>query len=141
MIPGFEDQTAPLSDFEKDILMPAIVLGLSKRIGKENAITNAEMCKALRNRFYTHKSNLNIENYKSYYKRINPARIRKVINHIRINDKLSCLVSTSKGYYISTDSNELNTYIKSLNKRATAILAVARAIDRQRNNLNPNLFE
>lgn len=132
MIPGFEDHTAPLNDYEKNTLMPVIIKGLQKRIGKNNAITNAEMCRKLNNHFYLNSPS---------YKKITGARIRKIINHIRLYDKVSCLVSSSKGYYVSTDSNELNTYIKSLNKRATAILAVARAIDRQRNNLNPNLFE
>ena len=125
MIPGFEDQTAPLSDYEKNTLMPVIVKGLQKRIGKHFAITNAEMCRKL----------------KPLYSDVNGARIRKIINHIRIYDKVSCLVSTSKGYYVTKELDELNDYIKSLNKRATAILAVARAIDRQRNNLKPNLFD
>ncbi len=132
MIPGFEDHTAPLNDYEKNTLMPVIIKGLQKRIGKNNAITNAEMCRKLNNHFYLNSPS---------YKKITGARIRKIINHIRINDAISCLVSTSKGYYVSKDRKELNTYIESLNKRATAILAVARAIDRQRNNLNPNLFE
>ena len=132
MIPGFENQTAPLNDYEENTLMPVIIRGLQKRIGKNNAITNAEMCRKLNNHFYLNSPS---------YKKITGARIRKIINHIRINDAISCLVSTSKGYYVSKDRKELNTYIESLNKRATAILAVARAIDRQRNNLNPNLFE
>jgi hypothetical protein len=126
MIPGFEDQTAPLTDYEKITLMPLIVVGLSKRKGVNNAITNAGICKALKSRGYT---------------KVNSARIRKIINHIRLYDKLSCLVSSSKGYYVTKDQDILNTYIDSLNKRATAILAVARAIDKQRNNLNPNLFD
>ena len=132
MIPGFENQTAPLNDYEENTLMPVIIRGLEKRIGKNNAITNAEMCRKLNNHFYLTSPS---------YKKITGARIRKIINHIRINDAISCLVSTSKGYYVSKDRKELNTYIESLNKRATAILAVARAIDRLRNNLNPNLFE
>tara|TARA_R110000751_G_scaffold26901_1_gene71504 strand:+ start:1461 stop:1838 length:378 start_codon:yes stop_codon:yes gene_type:complete len=125
MIPGFEDQTAPLSDYEKNTLMPVIVKGLQKRVGKNFAITNAEMCRKL----------------KPLYSDVNGARIRKIINHIRIYDKVSCLVSTSKGYYVTKDLVQLNSYIESLNKRATAILAVAQAIHKQRNNLKPNLFD
>ena len=132
MIPGFENQTAPLNDYEKNTLMPVIIKGLQKRIGKSNAITNAEMCRKLNNHFYLNSPT---------YKKITGARIRKIINHIRLYDKVSCLVSSSKGYYVSKDLDELNIYIESLSKRAKAIFSVAHALTTQRNNLNPNLFD
>lgn len=125
MIPGFEDQTAPLNDYEKNILMPAMIRGLQRRIGKSNAITNAEMCRKL----------------KANYKEVNGARIRKIINHIRLYDKVSCLVSSSKGYYVTNNVDDINRYIESLEKRAKAIFSVAHALTTQRNNLNRNLFD
>jgi len=125
MIPGFEDHTAPLNDYEKNILMPAMIRGLQRRIGKSNAITNAEMCRKL----------------KSNYKDVNGARIRKIINHIRLYDKVSCLVSSSKGYYVTNNVEDINRYIESLEKRAKAIFSVASALTKQRNNLNRNLFD
>jgi hypothetical protein len=125
MIPGFEDHTAPLNDYEKNILMPAMIRGLQKRVGKSNAITNAEMCRKL----------------KPNYKNINGARIRKIINHIRLYDKVSCLVSSSKGYYVTKNVDDINRYIDSLEKRAKAIFSVAHALTTQKNNLNPNLFD
>ena len=126
MIPGFEDQTAPLTDYEKITLMPLIVVGLSKRKGVNNAITNAGICRALKSRGYT---------------KVNSARIRKIINHIRLYDKVSCLVSSSKGYYVTKNVDDINRYIDSLEKRAKAIFSVAHALTTQRNNLNPNLFD
>ena len=125
MIPGFEDHTAPLNDYEKNVLMPVIIIGLQRKIGKSNAITNAEMCRKL----------------KRGYKDINGARIRKIINHIRLYDKVSCLVSSSKGYYVTNNVDDINRYIESLEKRAKAIFSVAHALTTQRNNLNPNLFD
>ncbi len=132
MIPGFEDQTAPLNDYEKNTLMPAMIRGLQKRIGKENAITNAEMCKRLNGHFYLNSSS---------YEKITGARIRKIINHIRLYDKVSCLVSSSKGYYVTNNVDDINRYIESLEKRAKAIFSVASALTKQRNNLNRNLFD
>ena len=40
MIYGFKKETEPLNDYERDILLPAIVKGLQTKIGKHNAITN-----------------------------------------------------------------------------------------------------
>jgi len=132
MIPGFEDHTAPLNDYEKNTLMPVIIKGLQKRIGKNNAITNAEMCRKLNNHFYLNSPS---------YKKITGARVRKIINHIRLYDKVSCLVSSSKGYYVTNNIEDINRYIESLEKRAKALFSVASALTKQRNNLNRNLFD
>ena len=107
MINGFEE-TKPLTTTEFSML-PLFVKGLSTKIGEANAITNDQMIKALA--------------AKSFY--LTPARVRKIINHIRVKKLLKNLVATSNGYYIENDTEKLNTYIESLRQRADAILAVA----------------
>ena len=66
MITTFETQTKPLTEYEKDTLLPIMVKCLSKHIGKDKVITNAEMC-----------AKMAIYGYK-----IGETRVRKIINHI-----------------------------------------------------------
>ncbi|MBR5414144.1 MAG: hypothetical protein IK114_14120 [Fibrobacter sp.] len=61
-----------------------------------------------------------------------PARIRKIINHIRQNDLVPCLIASSKGYYIAETEDELKEYEDSLRGRAEAIMGVCESIERQR---------
>lgn len=62
----------------------------------------------------------------------NPARIRKIINHIRQNDLVPCLIASSKGYYVAETEEELLDYEDSLRGRADAIMGVCESIERQR---------
>ena len=86
MITGFEEYTHELNDYEEKTLLPVIVKGLKTKIGKENAVTNKEICSALK------KLDL----------KVNDARIRKVISFIRINRIIENLISNSKGYFLIT---------------------------------------
>lgn len=52
-------------------------------------------------------------------------RIRKICNHIRSNSLLP-LISTSKGYYLSYDENDIFMQILSMKQRANAIMNAAR---------------
>jgi menaquinone-dependent protoporphyrinogen IX oxidase len=121
MINGFEDETGPLSDYELD-LVPVIVKGLSVRYGKEKAITNKQMVKAL----------------KSADWKVSGARIRKIINHIRTTGQLQLLVASSKGYYLATEPEEVEKYVESLRQRASAIYSVGKALQKQ---YNDNFFD
>lgn len=112
MISGFEDETRPLDDFEKKLL-PSFIKGLEKHIGRSNPVTSKQMISGI---LATKK----VE--------IGGARVRKIINHIRINGLVPRLMATSIGYYIEYDDNELIKYIRSLNQRAKAIQAVADAL-------------
>ena len=47
MIEGFETETAELTDYEKDTLLPLLVKGLNSKIGVENAITNGQIVKSM----------------------------------------------------------------------------------------------
>ncbi|MCR5352508.1 MAG: hypothetical protein K6E35_08490 [Bacteroidales bacterium] len=120
MLYGFSAETAPLSEYERETLLPVIVKCLSRHIGKDNAITNEAMREALT----LHG-----------YKKVSSARIRKIINHIRVNGLIECLMATSYGYYITKDKDEMNDYIYSLKGRIEAIQAVMEAMIEQHDNM------
>lgn len=131
MIKGFREETSPLSEMELR-LIPVFINSLLKHIGKDNAVTSSDITKGLRN---------------NGYGVVTGPRIRKIINHIRINNLVPCLVSCSKGYYISNDAKELEDYIESLKERCSAIMAVAEALQGQKvqylvynNHKQQNLF-
>ena len=85
------------------------------KIGKDRAIKNSEICAKMRLAGY----------------RINNARLRKVINHIRVNALLPGVVATSDGYYIATTKQEMADYIASLESRENAIHQVSVALRKQ----------
>ena len=115
MITFFTEQTAPLTEYERDTLLPIMARCLERHVGREAAITNAKMC----------------DKMNAYGYELNEARTRKIINHIRINALVSCLIATGKGYYVSEDEAEIKKYIKSLKDREAAIAAVRMAIEGQ----------
>lgn len=116
MIQGFEIQTEPLNEYERVVLLPVIAQGLRTKVGRERAISNAAICKAM-----------NAAGYK-----LNEARLRKVINYIRCNGVVECLIATSSGYYVATTQSELYDYEQSLLGRELAIQAVRKALTEQR---------
>ena len=106
MIKGFDQETQPLNDYEMGVLLPLLVRGLRTKIGRENTL-------------------------KGSYK-LNDARVRKIINHIRTNDLIPGLIATSEGYFIAQSEAELLEYEESLKGREDAIRAVRLSIARQR---------
>ena len=114
MINGFNEQTKPLDDYERDVILPLMVRGLKTKVGKANAITNEAMISALKTRGL---------------KKINPARIRKIINHNRVNGLIRNLVASSNGYYNELDLEERQKYAESIRQRAESMLAVLNHID------------
>lgn len=118
MITGFTHQTEPLNEVEKELL-PKFIIGLQKRVGAENAITNDAIRKAF-------KENAQIN--------IPDSRVRKIINHIRINGLVPLLCANSKGYYVAKNGQEINSYIKGLNERIGSQIAMLDAIKHQQEN-------
>jgi hypothetical protein len=116
MIQGFEQQTQPLTDYERDTLLPLIRWGLSTKQGKEKSIAGSTIIEKMRAQGY----------------KLDGPRLRKIINHIRANDMIAGLVSTSKGYYVASTAQEIDDYINSLHGRVEAIKEVIRALSRQR---------
>ena len=115
MIEGFQKETAKLNDYERTVLLPVMVKCLERKIGKENAVTNAYMCDRMNESGYD----------------IGEARVRKIINHIRINGLVPCLMASSYGYYVTNNAEELRAYIISLKGREEAIRAVRIAVEEQ----------
>ena len=116
MIKGFSNETSPLNDYELRVLLPVILAGLKDKQGKRNAVTNGYIIGRLKQQGY----------------RIDAARLRKIINHIRTNDLIPGLIATSEGYFLAEDEQELMDYEDSLRGREEAIKAVRLAIARQR---------
>ena len=112
---GFEDQTQPLTAWEQHNLLPVMLTGLRTKVGQDKAVTSAEIIRALKAHPYNFK--------------INGARVRKVINYIRLNGLVRNLVATSKGYYIEQDPKAIELYKQSLRERIGAIEAVLNSFD------------
>jgi predicted GTPase len=128
MITNFFAETHELNSYETDVLQPIIIKGLSKKIGKENSVTNQYICDVLKEKGY----------------KLNNARLRKIIHNIRAKDLIPCLIATSKGYYVSDDPQEIQSYIKSLRERINSISFIEASMKRQLNkiliNQNPRLL-
>jgi hypothetical protein len=105
MLPLFEIETRPLTEIEKTLL-PIIAGGLSTRIGAHKAMTNEVICEKV---------------FVKYNVKLSEARLRKIINYIRMTDMLPGLMATSRGYYITTNPEELKKWIDSLDGRERAI--------------------
>jgi len=120
MIEGFEKQTKDLTDYEKRVLLPLMIKGLSHHVGAENAITNSEICMKLSAKGYDN---------------INEVRVRKIINYIRNNNLVPRLMATYKGYYVTNDPAELYSYISSLSGRIAAISQIRDAMIQNYENL------
>lgn len=116
MIKGFNSETAPLTEYEENVLLPLVLRGLKTKIGKENAVTNRTIVQRFNIAGYT----------------VTEPRIRKLINHIRMTDLLPGLIATSGGYFLATSEAELLDYEQSLIGREDAIKQVRLAIARQR---------
>ena len=109
MINEFPEQTSDLSKEELELIQ-SIIKGLKLRYGKETAITGAEICS---------KMNLN------------GARLRKMINHIRVNSLLHRLCGSKNGYFMANDSKELDDYIISFKQRIKSQVYVLNALEKQ----------
>lgn len=104
MLPGFEQHTAELTDYELNVLVPAFLNGFKTKKGAENAITNKQIVERMKNSY-----------------QVNDVVVRKVISYIREEGLLPGLVASSKGYYLSNDPKEIERYIESLDGRETKI--------------------
>lgn len=111
MIENFEDITGELSADEL-VLIPLLIKGFKKHT-KDNPIKAGEIVK-----------NMNLYAEKNALPKMNDARLRKCVNHIRTNGLLP-VIATSNGYYTSTDRAEIESQIKSLRQRASSILRCA----------------
>tara|TARA_R110002051_G_scaffold161489_3_gene233049 strand:- start:304 stop:663 length:360 start_codon:yes stop_codon:yes gene_type:complete len=115
MITNFEPQTYELNQYELHTLLPILIQGFSTKKGKEKAVTNKAICKAL----------------KLGGCKITDTRLRKVVHYIRVKNLVPLLIATSKGYYVATTKQEVETYIKSLSERINSISEVKNSLVKQ----------
>ena len=113
MINGFEKETQPLDEYEKNYLLPIVLKGLKKKTHESLAVTNQVMIEALKQRGY----------------KVTPARLRKIINFIRCQGLIRNLVASSKGYWIESDSIRRQKYKQSIKQRAEAMMSILLYID------------
>lgn len=115
MLTFFEKETAPLNDYENDVLLPIMTKCLERHKGREAAISNKEMCQKMKEHKYD----------------LDETRTRKIINNIRRNYLIPCLMATNKGYYVTDDPIEFRKYIGSLRGRVEAINEVISSLEGQ----------
>lgn len=106
MLPGFEDITHELTDYEEKELLPLLVAKLCHHKGRANAISNAQ----LRQYIFDRKE-----------KKIAEPRIRKITEHIRQSKVLEALVAGRFGYFIAATPEELLEWVNTMKKRRNAL--------------------
>lgn len=114
MITNFEEITYELTGYEKDNLVPCLVSGLNKMVGKKNAFTNKQCCDKLKKLGHD----------------VNDARFRKLIHYIRVHNLVPGLIGTASGYYKAADKAELELYLVSLRERKRSIEEIISALEK-----------
>jgi hypothetical protein len=124
MITKFEKETSPLSEEEvkiSEILVRNFTQSYQNgRFRKENPVTGKTICDK-----FNSISELSLVGIKNG---LSEVRLRKIINHIRHMGILPIL-SSSKGYYVSYDPEDIRLQIESLRDRADAILFSAEGLE------------
>lgn len=114
MIQNFEDFTEELNPDEIKLIKP-LIEGLRTKT-KDNTIKAPVIVRKMNE--YALKNNLT---------KITEPRLRKLVNHIRVNGLLP-VIATSQGYYVSYDKQEILDQINSLTQRANSIINSANGL-------------
>ena len=109
MLRGYENITYELTEDEMLLVSP-MVNALSKRIGKDKAVRNVEIQKAMN---------------------LTSVRVHKIINYIRINNLVYGLCSSSCGYYVAENNKELEECMISLKQRIYSQMKTLHALEHQ----------
>lgn len=101
---------------EKAVVVPLLIkrLRLAKR--KKQAMTNEHLRNSL---------------LKNHLVKVNYRTLQKLIHHIRVNGKVKNLIAGSKGYYISSNADEISNYLRVIKGRVTELHEIRRAIEKQ----------
>ena len=110
MVTNFENETHELTDQELNMVSTVKKI-LELHVGKNNPVISD---KIMEDALHMYQINLGTG-----------ARVRKLINYIRVTGLIPNLAASSRGYWIETDLNELRKYVRSLRERASAIRTVA----------------
>lgn len=112
MITNFEHITYDLTEEEKK-LVPVLIKGFNKHVGKPNAIKAPDIIVGLAKHGIL----------------MSETRLRKLVNYIRCTSTLP-VIGTSCGYYVSEETQEISKEVKSLRERAASILGAAEGLER-----------
>ena len=104
-----------LTDHEREIL-PLVVDILKDRRGRGKELSASMICHALRRLGY-HATDI---------------MVRAVVNHIRTECVIPCLVANNHGYYVAFTRDDMDACISSLEGRVEAIKEVIQALTAQR---------
>jgi len=116
MITNFSFETSPLNEEEEKMATLMEEAFLSRPVGKKYAIKNADIAEALSTKGFKVPSE---------------ARVRKIINNLRINNRVPCLVANSNGYFVAEVPEESISFLKSLKERINAIDYVLQQMAKQ----------
>ena len=122
MLKGYEI-TEDLTTHERAEVLPLIVAGLRSKVGASKAVAGSYICDTL-------NGSGRLKDYK-----LNPVKLRKLIQTIRLESILFGVCSSSKGYYLAEGVQELSECIESLKQRIRQQQRVVDALDFQREKL------
>lgn len=105
-----------LTYFHKVQIVPLVVEKLQKATSKSRFVSGPEICHSI---------------YKHHGIKINSGLLRTILHYIRINGIVKCLLATGQGYYITNDTLEMQTYLKTLQSRIKQIGILKKALDAQ----------
>ena len=108
---NFEDITFELTAEEAQYAK-IISEKICQNIGKSNAVTSTRIIA-----FFAKKEI-----------KLNPGRLRKIIQYIRISGMVENLVGCSKGYYVAANSEEAAASVLSLREQIRSIQATAESL-------------
>lgn len=114
MIKGHENITTELS--VEDLWLANQMIPIFKAKTKENPVKSIQIVTGI-NKNYCLK------------KRLTDVRLRRIINYYRVNSILP-IISTSNGYFVSYNENDITDMIKSLNQRANSIIQCANGLNK-----------
>ena len=131
MLTLFEELTANLNDFERDVVMPIIVRCFEKKaqlglVGEVNSVKNT----AIRNGV-----NATLLKMGHDYK-LSDVKLRKTMGAVRKLSLVHGICSSTHGYYIAANDEELMACIDSLKERVSNQMMVINALEKQLNQKN-----
>lgn len=110
------ENKSKLTYFHKNQVVPLVVEKLQKTTTKNQIVSGPEISASI---------------YKHHGIKISGSLLRSMLHYIRVNGLVKCLVATTKGYYVTTNTLEMRVYLKSLTKRIKLIGVLRKALDYQ----------
>ena len=109
MLKGYENINFELCEDDLKWIGP-FTKALERRIGKENAVTNKEI---------QQKTGLSSQ------------KVRKIIQHLRVNNLVAGICSNGRGYYIAKNMTEFDECLDSLRQRIFSQMKTLHCLEKQ----------